>query len=149
MISNGGTGTTSNGGTGTTSNGGTGTTSNGGSGNGGTSSTGNGGSTSGGLVSFEEDVHPILTEKCTPCHAEASAGQPGHGAADPDESYAATQGMSNEAPVYERILARASGMGGYMPPEYFGCEGPLGSAGCLTQEEFDTIELWVEQGALR
>lgn len=100
------------------------------------------------LVSFNEDVHPILRAKCQPCHAEAAGGLPGHGADDPEEAFEAVQGMSNNEPVYERILARASGVDGFMPPTSAGCEGPLGTAGCLTQEEYDTIALWVEQGAM-
>ncbi len=99
------------------------------------------------LVSFDEDVHPILTARCQPCHEEAGA-LPGHGADDPDEAFEAVQGMSNNEPVYERILVRVTGVDGFMPPTSAGCEGPLGSAGCLTQEEYDIIALWVEQGAM-
>ena len=52
-------------------------------------------------------------------------------------------------PVYLRILARASGQGpgGFMPPSYAGCEDGLGAGTCLSVEEFELIELWVEQGA--
>lgn len=98
-------------------------------------------------MSFDRDVHPILVAKCGMCHEGAAPALPDHGAADVDVSFMATQGMSNDEPVYLRILARASGEGGFMPPGYAGCEGPLGSAGCLTQEEYDIIALWVEQGA--
>lgn len=97
-------------------------------------------------VSFDRDVHPILVDKCGMCHADA-APLPDHGAPDADVAFVATQGMSNNQPVYERILARASGEDGFMPPGYAGCEGPLGSEGCLSEEEFAIIELWVEQGA--
>jgi hypothetical protein len=99
------------------------------------------------LVSFERDVHPILVAKCGMCHEGVAPALPDHGAADLDVAFAATQAMSNDEPVYMRILARASGddPSGLMPP---GCAGPPGSAGgCLTQEEYETIELWVEQGA--
>jgi hypothetical protein len=99
------------------------------------------------LVSFDEDVHPILVEKCGMCHEGVAPALPDHGASDVDVSFAATQGMSANEPVYMRILARAAGDGGFMPPEYIGCEGPLGSAGCLTVEQYEIIELWVEQGA--
>jgi hypothetical protein len=101
------------------------------------------------LVSFDRDVHPILVAKCGMCHEGAAPALPDHGASDVDVSFAATQGMSDGAPVYERILARASGEdpGGFMPPGYAGCEGPLGTAGCLSVEEFEIIEQWVEQGA--
>jgi hypothetical protein len=100
------------------------------------------------LVSFNEDVHPILVARCQPCHEEPDGALPGHGADDPEDAFEAVQGMSNNEPVYERILARASGEDGYMPPTSAGCEGPLGSLGCLTQAEYDTIALWVEQGAM-
>lgn len=99
------------------------------------------------LVSFDGDVHPILVAKCGMCHEGVAPALPEHGAADLDVSYAATQAMSNDEPVYMRILARTSGDDpiGLMPP---GCAGPPGSAGgCLTQEEYDIIELWIEQGA--
>jgi hypothetical protein len=103
------------------------------------------------LVSFDNDVHPILVAKCGMCHEGAAPVLPDHGASDVDIAFAATQGQStvNDEPVYQRILARASGEdeAGFMPPGYAGCEGPLGTGDCLTEEEFDTIELWVEQGA--
>jgi hypothetical protein len=101
------------------------------------------------LVSFDRDVHPILVAKCGMCHEGVAPALPDHGAADVDVSFAATQGMSNGEPVYDRILARASGEdpAGFMPPAYAGCLGPLGSPNCLTEEEFETVELWVEQGA--
>ena len=101
------------------------------------------------LVSFDDDIHPILVAKCNPCHATPTVFTPGHAAADPNAAFAATQGMSLDQPVYERILARTSGEdpGGFMPPSDVGCMGPLGSEGCLTVAEFDLIQLWVEQGA--
>ena len=97
-------------------------------------------------MSFARDVHPILVEKCGMCHEGVAPALPDHGAADVDVSFEATQAMSNDEPVYMRILARSSGddPAGFMPPS---CAGPLGAAGCLTQEEYDIIELWVEQGA--
>jgi hypothetical protein len=55
--------------------------------------------------------------------------------------------MLNGEPVYERILARTAGEGGFMPPGYVGCEA-LGTEGCLTQAQYDTIALWVMQGAM-
>ena len=98
------------------------------------------------LVSFDDDVHPILVAKCGDCHEDGSA-LPNHGAVDADASFAATQGTSQGQPLYSRILARTAGEGGFMPPEYDGCEGPLGSGDCLTEAEYAIIELWVEQGA--
>ena len=102
----------------------------------------------GDAVSFDDDVHPILVEMCGMCHAEPAGGLPGHGSTDADESFAEVTRMVGDEAVYERILARATGIDGYMPPTYVGCEGPLGSTGCVSQEDYDTIELWVEQGAM-
>jgi hypothetical protein len=96
------------------------------------------------LLTFDRDVHPILVAKCGTCHEGAAPALPDHGASDVDVAFAATQGMSNDEPVFVRILARAAGEDGFMPPS---CAGPLGAAGCLTEEEFEIIELWVEQGA--
>jgi hypothetical protein len=116
---------------------------------GGSAGTGQGGSSSADLVSFDDDVHPILSSKCVPCHEASTAGIPGHAALDQDAAFDAVQGMSMGQPVYLRILARASGEdpAGFMPPEYAGCEDGLGAGNCLTVEEFELIELWVEQGA--
>jgi hypothetical protein len=99
-------------------------------------------------VSFDQDVHPILVEKCGMCHEGVAPALPDHGAADLDVAFAATQTVSNDEPVYMRILSRVSGddpIGG-MPP---GCGGPPGSPGCLTPDEYEILELWVEQGATR
>jgi hypothetical protein len=87
---------------------------------------------------------------CGQCHAGEDA-LPAHGAADADEAFEATQGMSRGQPLYERILARGSGNdpAGFMPPEYEGCMAALGAPGCLTQADFDVLELWVEEGAGR
>jgi hypothetical protein len=137
--------------TGGTSSGGTAGTANAGTSNAGT---GGGG---GDAVSFATDVYPILRAKCgsSGCHDGSSAPiLPGHGAADEMDAYAATQAPStrdNVTPVYERILARASGtdQDGMMPPNFANppCNGTIGVGGCLTQAELDIIEAWVDQGA--
>jgi hypothetical protein len=116
---------------------------------GGSTGTGQGGSSSADLVSFDDDVHPILSSKCVPCHEASTVGIPGHGALDADDAFDAVRGTSMGQPVYLRILARASGEdpAGFMPPDYAGCEDGLGAGTCLTVEEFELIELWVEQGA--
>ena len=105
-------------------------------------------------LSFAEDVHPILLLKCagSGCHSNDNPFQPGHAAPSADDAYQATQRVSGEGHVYDRILARTSGMDdlGFMPPETFGpmpCEGALGAPGCLTVAEYAIIEEWVAQGA--
>jgi hypothetical protein len=118
------------------------------------SDAGLGGAGMGPAVSFADDIHPILVMKCGTgeCHGLANnAFQPGHGSTDVEVAYAQTQRMSNGAPVYERILARTSGMDsfGFMPPETFGpmpCQGALDAEGCLTTEEYELIQAWVAQG---
>src|SRR4051812_21009204 len=62
-------------------------------------------------VSFAADIHPILQMKCgtSGCHDGAQEPiLPGHGAADVQHAYEATQKIeqSTGQPVYERILAR-------------------------------------------
>ncbi len=111
-------------------------------------------------VSFAEDIYPILSANCSggSCHSRDQGPlQPGHGAVDVDEAYAATQiiktAAANGQPavyIYDRIIARASGADpfGWMPPNP-PCAASLGAEGCLTQEELTLIETWVAQGALR
>lgn len=105
------------------------------------------------VASFERDVHPILVATCgaVGCHDVATSATPGHGAAEPGDSFSALQGMSRGEPVYRRILARGSGEDpdGFMPPPYAGCEGPLGTGACLSVQEFELLSTWVEQGAMR
>jgi hypothetical protein len=118
---------------------------------------GSGGMGGGGMgpaVSFAADIHPILLMKCGAgeCHGIDNLFQPGHGSADVEVAYAATQRTSAGAPVYERILLRTSGMDeyGFMPPETFGpmpCQGALDAPGCLTTAEWELIQAWVSQGA--
>jgi hypothetical protein len=111
-------------------------------------------------VSFDADIHPILNAKCSggSCHSrDQGLIQPGHGADDVDDAYAATQLITTAAAggrpavrVYNRIVARGSGSDpfGWMPPNP-PCVASLGAEGCLTQEELTLIEMWVAQGAPR
>src|SRR5688572_21597881 len=96
------------------------------------------------LVSFDADIHPILVENCGQCHSTPGGALPGHGAAAAEDAFAEVHGESNGEPVYMRILTRTSGDAAFMPP---GCGGAPGTPGCLTAEEYDLIERWVEQGA--
>lgn len=105
-------------------------------------------------LSFAEDVHPILLLKCSgsECHSSDNFIQPGHASPVASDAYAVTQRASGDVRVYDRILARASGMDelGIMPPTSFGsmpCQGALGAPGCLTVAEYELIEEWVAQGA--
>jgi hypothetical protein len=114
-------------------------------------------------VSFAIDIHPIFLAKCSggQCHSVDNGFLPGHGSADADAAYQATQNMISSGgpmvPVYERILARTSGMDplgyGFMPPTMFAeagrmpCQEALDAPGCLTTAEYELLLAWVEQGA--
>jgi hypothetical protein len=104
-------------------------------------------------VTFTKDIHPILQMKCgtSDCHDMPNSFKPGHGAADVNVAYMAATGTGSLGiPIYTRILARISSdtPGNIMPPAYADppCEGALGAPGCVTQDEFDLIQEWVDQG---
>lgn len=102
-------------------------------------------------VTFTRDVHPILVAKCgdSSCHGTSDFGLPGHGSADVDEAYDAATGPSYAGgPVYERILVRVADPAIIMPPAPR-CMGGIGQPGCITQEELDILEAWVDQGRPR
>src|SRR5688572_16376021 len=96
------------------------------------------------LVGFDADIQPILVEYCGDCHSTPGGALPGHGAAAAEDAFEEVHGESNGEPVYVRILTRTSGDAAFMPPS---CGGAPGTPGCLTAEEYDLIERWVEQGA--
>jgi hypothetical protein len=101
-------------------------------------------------VTFTADIHPILQMKCglSNCHDQPNPFIPGHGAADVNVAYMqATQIGSLNQPIYDRILIRAGSTDPLvmMPPNP-PCEGALGRPGCLTQDEYDLIKEWVDQG---
>jgi hypothetical protein len=114
----------------------------------------NGGGGMPAAVSFAADIHPILQAKCgaSGCHDGAQAPTlPGHGAADVQEAYEATQSTSYTGePVYERILARITDEDAMMPPSFANppCQGAIGAPGCITADELELIQEWIEQGAL-
>lgn len=116
---------------------------------------GSGGSSGGpAAVTFTADIHPILLAKCgaSACHSGALAPfQPGHGAADVEDAYAATQEIGvEEEPVYDRILFRVSTAepGFMMPPSYATppCSGMVGAPGCISEAELALIQAWVDAG---
>lgn len=102
-------------------------------------------------LSFATDVYPIFVEKCEGCHSEGGSNfYPEHAAPDVDVAYASTVARNVEGEFfYDRILERTSGESprGIMPPGP-PCEGALDAEGCLTTEEHELIQKWVDEGAL-
>jgi hypothetical protein len=117
-------------------------------------SAGTGGAPTGAVVTFTDDIHPILQAKCgnSMCHDGSRAPvQPGHGAADVQVAYDATQAIGQMGqPVYERILLRITSddPSFIMPPSYAvpPCEGAVGAAGCINEAELALIQAWIDAG---
>jgi hypothetical protein len=94
-----------------------------------------------GDISFEADIYPILSDACAPCHAASAIA--GVSIADTDVATAFESASERQ----DRLIARISDGSRPMPPAP-GCEGPPGSGGdCLTVEQFEKLEAWVEAGA--
>jgi hypothetical protein len=93
----------------------------------------------GGAVSFAADVYPLLDDKCARCHVaggQASGSAlvlTGSAAADYDE---VKRLVDTGAPASSRLLSKASGNG------HEG--GVVYAAG---SPEYETILLWIQQGA--
>jgi uncharacterized membrane protein len=94
------------------------------------------------------DVFTILQDNCGACHGMPGSLLPAFAQDDEDAAYAVTQDTSNNGDdLYsERIVARAVEERS-MPPLCGG--GDLGAFGCLSEEDAELLEAWVEQGALR
>lgn len=91
----------------------------------------------GGPVSFANDVYPIFTANCGPCHTDSALG--GHSVGNEDLEVALEDAVRIEDAVLSDLET------GRMPT---GCGEPPGGAGtCITEEEFATIEAWYEAGA--
>ncbi len=87
-------------------------------------------------IRYEEDVVPVLANRCMPCHVDGSIGPFSL------ESYADVRGWS--AMIQETIMTRR------MPPwhadpHYSAFESGLG----MTSEEERTLLAWIEDGARR
>jgi hypothetical protein len=86
-------------------------------------------------VSFEADVWPIFSAQCGPCHTVANIVQ-NIGGDDKDAAFA-------DAVKFKTAIV-ADIQAGDMPQGT--CSGAPGSAGCVTQAEFDLIKSWVDGG---
>jgi hypothetical protein len=98
-----------------------------------------------GVVSFEQDVHPIFVESCGPCHVANGDGS--HNVGGPDLAMAYDQAVG----IGQRLVMRVDGGG--MPPPYAdppnncgdqGGDQP-GDPGCLTVAEVELIQTWIDQ----
>lgn len=63
---------------------------------------------------FHEDVHPILTSRCIPCHDDSATSLPKYGSADRTTAYtAARAAVDPENATSSRLLVRANGGQGH------------------------------------
>jgi hypothetical protein len=98
-----------------------------------------------GIVSFEQDVHPLFAEHCGPCHVSDGSG--GHNIGGADLALAYDQAVT----LGQDIVARVDGGG--MPPDYApppndcGAEGGYqpGDPGCLSVAQVALIQTWIDQ----
>jgi hypothetical protein len=84
-------------------------------------------------LSFAEDIHPILVQRCGSCHAAGFLPRFANG--NVPAAYDVAVDLSDT--IVELIQA------GDMPPA---CSGPPGSAGCVSQSDFELIRDWVADG---
>jgi mono/diheme cytochrome c family protein len=86
--------------------------------------------------SFKTDIWPIFSDSCAPCHTVANLGGQNIGAADKDAALA--DAKRTKTAILDRIES------GNMPQ---GCgKAPGGGGNCLSQDDFDTIQAWVDGG---
>ena len=87
------------------------------------------------VTSFEADVWPIFQASCAPCHTSLRTA--GHSVGSADLAVA----FADATRLGETLLQRLDGGG--MP---LGCAGVPGDEGCLSIEDFDTVQAWVDGG---
>lgn len=102
-------------------------------------------------VSFAADVQPIFDSNCTSCHSGSNA--PRELRLEPELAWVNLVDVdSDEQPAVKRVLA-GDPANSYLFQKITNAPGislnpmPLGSFP-MTQPEIDTIEAWIEQGAL-
>ncbi|MFP2898599.1 hypothetical protein [Corallococcus sp. 4LFB] len=98
-----------------------------------------GGGDGGGALSFEADVHPLLTSGCQSCHR--SGGAAGSTSflltGDAEADYAATSSLTDASnPSASRLLRKASGAG-HGGGAIYGADTP----------EYQTLLSWISGGA--
>lgn len=106
-----------------------------------------------GVITFDE-VQPLFSQSCSPCHTNAMFGGHNVGDSDPAMGYADSQldamagacaGLTVGACTLVRIQSGEMPMG-------FGCTGDpkmdAGDEACLTADEQALIQTWIDDGQL-
>ncbi|HEX9626920.1 MAG TPA: c-type cytochrome domain-containing protein [Acidiferrobacterales bacterium] len=105
-------------------------------------------------VSYSRDVKPILQAKCLSCHDGSGEGSQKSGFSVKD--YAGLSkgtkfgdvivpGDAESSTLY-RLVAHKTSPELHMPPHHRDSPA-MGRAEPLTQDEIDTVKLWIDQGA--
>lgn len=106
-------------------------------------------------VSFAEDVQPILLASCIECHDQAAEGQAISGLSlrDYDSLMSGTQfgkvvvpGSSMSSALYLTV-AHVTAPEIHMPPHHED-KWAKGQGNPLTDDQVETIKVWIDQGAL-
>jgi hypothetical protein len=99
-----------------------------------------------GVVSFEQDIHPIFAEHCGTCHV--TDGEGNHNVGGPNVAMAYDQAVG----IGQRLVMRVNGGG--MPPSYAAPPNDCGAQnrgdepgdpGCLTVAQVELIQTWIDQ----
>jgi hypothetical protein len=102
-------------------------------------------------TSFDE-IHAIFVAKCSPCHETFGSGGHNIGQSDVDLAYADSQLASTVLQGETKGAAALFRIQNGSMPLGRGCTGnPVTDAGdpdCLTQEEQDLIQSWLDDGQL-
>lgn len=65
-------------------------------------------------VFFHDDVHPVLTSRCIPCHGDTATSLPKYGSADRTTAYTAARAAADTAnPASSRLVTRPNGAQGH------------------------------------
>lgn len=98
------------------------------------------------LVSFSQDVKPILEKNCIQCHQPGGLGETASGFSM--ESYASLMKGTNYGPMVVAGDAEGSNMlvlmEGRADPSI---SMPHGAQKPVSKEDIQTVRLWIEQGA--
>ena len=85
-------------------------------------------------VTFRDDVYPILSSQCTPCHSDAQSGLPKFASMDPVTAYSATQTFVDPSNAASSLLV--------LNPT-----GHNGHPDRITDAQAATITQWIKECA--